>query len=159
MVDVLQNGNFDATDPPWLQDPADLLCGEPLIAPDSGTTAACLGGGADGSLATVSQEIPLPAGAASARLTGRICISTQETEAKDNDIVSFDILSGVAAIARLGTRSNQQGTAACQFVDFELDAALTSDPFTATFRIQSSLDIGKSTSFFVDTLALTIACN
>jgi hypothetical protein len=159
MVDVLQNGNFDATDPPWVQDPANLLCGQPLIAPDSGTTAACLGGGADGSLATVSQEIPLPAGAASARLTGRICISTEETEAKDNDVVSFDILSGVAAIARLGTRSNQQGTAACQFVDFELDAALTSDPFTATFRIQSSLDVGKSTSFFVDTLALTIACN
>jgi len=158
-VDVLQNGNFDALDSPWTQDPADLLCGQPLIAPDSGSFAACLGGGADGSIATVSHDIPLPIGAASARLTGRICISTEETEPADHDIVTFDILAGVAPIAQLGTRSNQQGTAACQFTDVVLEAALTSDPATATLRIQSSLNVGKSTSFFVDTLALSIACN
>jgi len=158
-VEVLDNGNFDATDPPWIQDPADLLCGQPLISPDSGTSAACLGGGDDGSIATVSQTIPLPIGATSARLTGRICISTEETDAKDNDVVSFDILTGVAPIAQLGTRSNQQGMAACQFTDFVLEAALTSDPATATFRIQSSLNVGKLTSFFVDTLQLAVACN
>jgi hypothetical protein len=29
---------------------------------------------------------------------------------------------------------------------------------TATFRIQSTLDAGESTSFYVDTLTLTVAC-
>ena len=158
-VDVLENGNFDADAPPWVQDPADLLCGQPLIVPDSAPNAACLGGGADGSIATISHDIPLPIGASGARLTGRICISTDETAAADNDVLTFDILAGVAPIAQLGTRSNQQGTAACQFADFELEAALTSDPATATLRIRSSLNVGKLTSFFVDTVALSITCN
>jgi hypothetical protein len=158
-VDVLQNGNFDAADPPWRQEPPGLLCGQPLITPDSGTTAACLGGGADGSITTVSRDVPLPAGAASARLTGRICISTEETAALDNDVVAFDIIAGVAPISTLGKRSNQQGTAACQFTGFTLEAPLTGDPATATLRIQSTLNVGNPTSFFVDSLALTVACN
>src|SRR6185295_709153 len=51
-VDVLQNGNFDETDPPWQQDPpaSNLLCGEPRITPDTGALAACLGGGLDRSI-------------------------------------------------------------------------------------------------------------
>jgi hypothetical protein len=158
-VDVLANGNFDAADPPWTQQPPNLLCGQPLINPDSGTMAACLGGGADGSVDTISRDIPLPAGGSSARLTGKICISTEETDPVDNDIVTFDIIDGVAPIAMLGMRSNQQGSMACQFTSFELEAALTRDPDTATFRIQSTLDVGKSTSFFIDTLTLTVACN
>jgi hypothetical protein len=157
-VDVLKNGNFDATDPPWRQEPAAILCGQPRITPDSGAASACLGGGGDNSVSTVSMEISLPAGAASARLTGKICIDTQETAAADNDVVTFDILEGVAPIGALGRRSNQQGVIGCQFTAFMLEAPLTRDPATATFRIQSTLNVGKSTSFYVDTLALTVAC-
>lgn len=157
-VDVLQNGNFDATDPPWRQEPPALLCGQPLITPDSGAAAACLGGGADGSVNTVSRDVSLPAGAASARLTGRICIATTETDPIDNDILTFDILDGVAPIGALGRRTNQQGVTACQFTTFMLEVPLMRDPVTATFRIQSVLNVGKPTSFYVDTLALTVAC-
>lgn len=157
-VDVLPNGNFDASDPPWRQDPPNLLCGQPLLTPDSGVAAGCLGGGGDGSIATLTRDILLPEGAISARLVGRICISTQETQPVDSDIVTFDILDGLGAIGALGQRTNRQGTAACDFTSFTLDAPLARDPEMAIFRIQSTLDAGEPTSFFVDTLTLTVQC-
>lgn len=157
-VDVLPNGNFDASDPPWRQDPPNLLCGQPLLTPDSGVAAGCLGGGGDGSIATLSRDILLPEGAISARLVGRICISTQETQPVDSDIVTFDILDGLGTISALGQRTNRQGTAACDFTSFTLDAPLARDPEMAIFRIQSTLDAGEPTSFFVDTLTLTVQC-
>jgi hypothetical protein len=157
-ADVLPNGNFDATEPPWRQDPPNLLCGAPLITPDSGAVAGCLGGGGDGTTTTLSRDIFLPAGAISAHLVGRICIATQETQAIDADILTFDILDGLVSIGTLGRRTNQQGAAACDFQSFTLDASLARDPVTATFRIQATLDVGQSTSFYVDTLALAVAC-
>lgn len=156
-VDVLTNGNFDAAEPAWRQDPPNLLCGAPRITPNTGAAAACLGG-MDGMTNTVSREIALPAGASSARLLGQVCITTQETDAVDHDTVQFDLLDGVAPIAAFGKRTNQQGTAACDFASFVLEAALTGDPETATLRIQSTLDAQNPTSFFVDSLVLTVAC-
>ena len=115
-------------------------------------------GGGDGSTTTLSRDILLPAGAISAHLVGRICITTQETQAVDADILAFDILDGLVSIGSLGRRTNQQGATACDFSSFTLDAPLARDPVTATFRIQATLDVGQSTSFYVDTLALTVAC-
>ena len=157
-VDVLPNGDFDAPAPQWLSEPPNLVCGLPLIMPDSGAAAGCLGGGGDGTTSTLSRQISLPAGAISAHLTGRICIATQEPQGVDADIVNFDILDGVVSIGALGRRTNQQGAAACAFASFTLDAPLARDPVTATFRIQATLDVGQSTSFYVDTLKLTVAC-
>jgi hypothetical protein len=160
VVDVLPNGSFDAADPPWRQEPAapGLLCGQPRITPDSGALAGCLGGGDDGTTTTLSQDISLPAGAISARLVGRVCIATEETQPLDSDILTFDILDGIVAIGMIGRRTNLQGAAACNFTSFTLDAPLTDDPVTATFRIQSTLDVGQPTSFYVDSLRLTVAC-
>jgi len=159
-VDVLANGDFDAADLPWQQQPASpsLLCGTPRIMPDTGALAACLGGGGDNAVMLLSRPIPLPAGAIRAHLAGRICIATDETEGPDRDVLSFDILDGSVAIGALGGRANQDGTTACGFASFALDATLTSAPATATFRIQSAQDVGQSTSFFVDSLVLTVAC-
>jgi len=159
-VEVLENGDFDAVDLPWRQEPASpgLLCGVPQITPDTGALAACLGGGNDNSVNTLSRDISLPAGAVSARLAGRICITTAETQAGDRDILAFDILDGSVAIGALGQRTNQQGGDVCDFTSFTLEAPLTDDPAIATFRIQSTLDVGETTSFFVDSLVLTVAC-
>jgi hypothetical protein len=159
-VDVLENGNFDAIDPPWRQDPPapSLLCGQPRIMPDTGPFAGCLGGGADRSINTLSRDVFLPLGAISARLTGRICIATEEVDPLDNDILTIDILDGTTVIGSLGRRTNQQGAVSCQFTSFTLEAPLTRDPVTATFRLQSQLDVGRATSFYVDTLTLTVAC-
>jgi hypothetical protein len=159
-VDVLENGNFDALDPPWRQDPPSpsLLCGQPRITPDSGAFAGCLGGGADRSVNTLSRDVFLPLGAISARLTGRICIATEEVDPLDNDILTIEMLDGATVIGSLGRRTNQQGAASCQFTSFVLEAPLTSDPMTATFRLQAQLDVGRATSFYVDTLILTVAC-
>jgi hypothetical protein len=159
-VDVLANGNFESLDPPWRQDPStpSLLCGEPRITPDSGAFAACLGGGADRSINTLSRDLFLPLGAVSARLTGRICIATDEIDPLDNDILTIEMLDGATVIGSLGRRTNQQGTVSCQFTNLVLEAPLTSDPVIATFRLQSQLDVGKATSFYVDTLTLTVAC-
>jgi hypothetical protein len=159
-IEVLQNGNFDAIDPPWQQDPPDsnLLCGKPRITPDTGAFAACLGGGFDRSINTVSRDVLLPLGAVSARLTGRICIATDETDPLDNDILMFEMLDGATVIGTLGRRTNQQGAKLCQFTNFMFEAPLTSDPVVATLRLQSRLDVGKVTSFYVDTLSLTVAC-
>ena len=157
-VDVLSNGSFDAVEPAWRQDPPNILCGQPRITPHSGAAAGCLGGGGDGTITTLSRDIPLPAGAISARLVGQICIATQETLPVDSDIVTFDILEGFTSIGMLGRRTNQQGAAACDFASFTLEAPLARDPVTATFRIQATLDVGQSTSFYVDTLVLTVTC-
>jgi hypothetical protein len=131
-ADVLANGNFDAVDPPWRQDPPNLLCGQPRIMPDSGAVAACMGGGGDGTINTLSRDIPLPAGAISARLVGRICIDTEETDPVDSDVLTFDILDGIVAIGALGRRTNRQGGAGCDFTSFTLEAPLDRDPPTAT---------------------------
>jgi hypothetical protein len=159
-VDVLPNGNFDSPDPPWRQDPVSpsLLCGLPRITPDSGAVAGCLGGGGDGSISSLSRTISLPVGAASAKLVGRVCIATEETQPSDMDILTFDILDGTTSIGTLGRRTNQQGAAACDFMSFTLEAPLARDPATATFRIQAALDVGGSTSFYVDTLMLSVTC-
>jgi hypothetical protein len=160
VVDVLPNGDFDAAEPPWRQEPASpgLLCGQPRITPDSGTLAGCLGGGDDGTTTTLTRDISLPAGAISARLVGRVCIATAETQPLGSDILTFAILDGLVSIGMLGQRTDLQGAAACNFTSFTLDAPLTRDPVTATFRIQSTLDVGEPTSFYVDSLRLTVAC-
>lgn len=162
VVDVLPNGSFDAATPAWRQEaatpPRNLICGQPLITPDSGSSAGCLGGGDDGTTTTLSQEIFLPAGAISARLTGRVCIATAETQLIDSDILTFDILDGIVSVGMLGRRTNLQGSSACVFTSFTFDAPLNRDPVSATFRIQSTLDVGDPTSFYVDSLKLTVAC-
>ena len=158
-VDVLPNGGFDAAEPAWGQQPPNILCGSQRITPHMGTTAACIGGGGDNTTNTLTQTLLLPAGASSARLTGFICIATDETDPVDNDVLTFDILDGVAPIARLGQRSNQQGMPACEFGQFMLEAQLAGDPVSATLRLQSTLNVGNSTTFYVDSLSLTVACN
>lgn len=157
-VDALQNGNFDSVDPPWRQDPPNLLCGMPRITPDSGMVAACLGGGGDGTINTVSRDIFLPKGAIQAKLTGKICIATAETAALDNDIVKFELLEGAVSIATIGQQSNRMGADPCVFMSFSVEGAIARDPAVATFRIQSKLNVGLSTSFYVDSLALSVSC-
>ncbi|MEO8700830.1 MAG: hypothetical protein ABI867_12345 [Kofleriaceae bacterium] len=159
-IDVLPNGSFEDPQPPWLQDPVSpsLLCGDPQITPDSGVVAACFGG-IDGTVQTLTQTLPLPEGATSASLSGRICIDTAETEAVDRDELVFDLLDGSTPIAALGKRTNQQGMAGCQFVTFALDAALSADPAEATLRIRSTLDPDRPTTFYVDSLILEIGCD
>jgi len=157
-VSVLANGDFDAIDLPWHQEPQNLICGPPKIMPDSGMFAACLGGGGDNAVMVLSRDIPLPAGAISAHLTGRICITTAETQGPDRDLLTFDILDGSTTIGAFGHLGNQQGAATCGFSSLALDARLSSAPATATFRIQSTEDVGESTSFFVDSLVLNVTC-
>ena len=159
-VQVLQNGSFDDPTPAWAQSPPappSFLCGSPTINPHDGTAAACLGG-KDGATMTLTQTIPLPAGATSLTLDGQKCISTQETAAVDTDILSFDILFGNVVISSLGKLTNQQGSPNCVFDAFTLQAQLTSAPATATLRMSSTLNDSKTTSFFIDTLTLTAGC-
>lgn len=159
-VEVLPNGSFDASTPPWVQDPVTpaLLCGMPRITPVDGTTAACLGG-TDSLTQTLTQPIALPAGLKTLTLTGKICIATTETVAADNDVATFDVLDGTTTIAALGKQTNQQGSMACQFGAFTLMTTATSDPVTATFRIRSTLNTQMPTSFYIDKLSLTASCN
>lgn len=162
LVDILPNGNFDAIDPAWQQDPPSpgLLCGQPRITPDSGAVAACLGGSAEPTTHEVSRDVFLPLGANKARLTGRICIATEEVDPLDNDVLTFELLDGELPIATLGRRTNRQGNVACGFTDFVFsDVPVTRDPKVATFRIRAQLDLGKSTTFYVDTLTLTVTCD
>jgi hypothetical protein len=158
-VGVLANGSFDAPTPPWIQDPVSsgLLCGAPRITPFDGATAGCLGG-VDGMTATLSQTIPLPAGAIALTLNGQICIATAETAALDKDLLTFNVLDGDVAIAPLGLRSNQQGKVNCQFAPFTLQVPLSSDPTTAILRIRSTLDANMPTSFYLEALTLSAAC-
>lgn len=159
-VEVLPNGSFDTSTPPWSQDPVtpSLLCGQPTITPADGPTAACLGG-MDGLTQTMTQTIKLPAGVKTLSLTGQICISTEETAAADNDTLVFEVLDGSTTIATLGMRSNQQGAKTCSFGAFTLTAPVSADPVEATFRIKSTLNTLNTTSWFIDKLSLTASCN
>ncbi len=158
-VQVLPNGSFDAATPAWMQDPVTtaLICGPPKITPVDGAQAGCLGG-TDGTVETLSQQLPLPDGAKSVTLSGQICIDTAETQAVDHDILQLDLLDGATVIAALGKMTNQQGASPCQFKAFTLTAALTGDPVTATLRIRSTLDTSMPTSFYLDALSLTVSC-
>jgi hypothetical protein len=158
-IEVLPNGDFDAASPAWVQEMATpvLLCGAPTITPFSGTKAACLGG-ADGTTLTLSQQVPLPAGAKMVTLSGVLCISTEETATVDNDVLHFDLLDGATVISSIAAFSNQQGAAQCQFTAFSRSAAVTGDPATATLRLRSTLDAAKITSFFIDSLSLKVSC-
>lgn len=158
-ADVLPNGNFDSPTPPWVQEPVtpSLLCGAPTITPDTAPTTGCLGN-VDGTTRTLTQIVPLPEGASTVTLAGRICITTAETGTVEKDTLQFDLLDGAAVIGAIGKRSNLQGVAACDFAPLELTAAVTGDPETATFRIRSTLDANMPTTFFVDTLRLTVGC-
>jgi hypothetical protein len=156
---VLPNGSFDASTPPWVQEPVSpsLLCGSPRINPVDPPQAGCLGG-VDGTTQTLSQTILLPAGVKTLTLSGQICIDTAETAKVDNDILQFDVVNGATMISAIGKQTNQQGAAGCQFTAFTLTAAATSDPVSATFRIRSSLNTMNPTSFYIDKLSLTAAC-
>jgi hypothetical protein len=158
-TDVLPNGNFDAATPPWVADPTTpaLLCGMPTINPDSAPSAACMGN-RDGTTQTLSQTVELPDGASSVTLTGKICITTADTATAEHDTLSFDLLDGGAVIAPIGKKTNKDGVAACEFGALELTAPITGNAASATFRLKSTLDANMPTTFFVDTLKLTVGC-
>lgn len=158
-IEVLPNGSFDASTPPWVQEPVapSLLCGMPRITPFDPPQAGCLGG-VDGTAQTLSQTILLPEGVKTLALSGQICIDTAETTSLDNDVLQFDVVNGATTVSTLGKQTNQQGKAGCQFTAFTLSAAATSDPASATFRIRSTLNTMNPTSFYIDKLSLKAAC-
>ena len=158
-VQVLPNASFDGSAPPWVQDPPTtaLICGAPRITPFDGAQAACLGG-MDGKVQTLTQQVPLPEGARTVKLSGQICIATVETMPVDHDVLTFDLLDGATTIAAIGKSTNQQGAASCQFAPFELTTAVTADPAMATLRIRATLDASMPTSFYLDALSLTVSC-
>lgn len=158
-VQVLPNGSFDASTPPWVQDPPTtaLICGAPRITPSDGMQAGCLGG-MDGKVQTLTQQVRLPERAKSVKLSGQICIATAETMPVDHDILTFDLLDGATTIAAIGKSTNRQGAVNCVFAPFEFTAPLTADPATATLRIRSTLDANMPTSFYLDALSLTVSC-
>jgi hypothetical protein len=158
-LQVLPNGSFDAVAPAWMQEPVTvaLICGSSRITPFDGTQAACMGG-TDGTVETLSQQVPLPDGARSVALSGQICIDTAETQAEDHDVLQLDLVDLGTVIAALGKMTNQQGKTPCLFKPFMLTAALTGDPVTATLRIRSTLDTAMPTSFYLDALQLTVSC-
>jgi hypothetical protein len=155
---VLMNGSFDAATPAWMQDPPNLLCGSQTFKPFDGTTSACLGS-TNGETDTLSMSIALPANAISVTLNGQKCITTEETAAVDHDTMTFELVNGGAILASIGMFSNQQGTSACSFAPFTMQAQLPADPDTATFQIRSNVDAQLTTTFLLDALALDIGCS
>lgn len=158
-IEVLPNRSFDADTPAWTPSPAaaKLLCDKTVITPADGTRAACLGS-TDGTTHALSQTVPLPGGAKTARLSGKICIATEETAAVEHDVLTFDLLDGDTVIGALGKATNLMGKKECAFADFERTAPVTADPLTATLRIRSTLDAEMPTGFYLDALSLTIGC-
>src|SRR5262249_10837367 len=133
-IQVLPNGNFDNPSPPWVQTPVTpaALCGQPTVTPFNGTTVACMGG-RDGATTKLVQSPRLRKKARQATLTAQICIATAETEPVERDVLQFSLVDEAGGtIAELGKATNQQGSAACQFMPLELSAPLSSDPPTAT---------------------------
>src|SRR5215467_96176 len=159
VIAIAACGSVDAATPAWTQDPATpaLLCGTPRITPFDGAQAACLGA-MDGTVETLTQQVPLPDGARTVTLSGQICVATAETQAVDHDILQFDLLDGTAVVAALGKITNQQGAGTCQYVAFTETATMMSDPVMATLRIRSTLDANLPTSFYLDALRLAISC-
>jgi len=158
-VEVLPNGGLESATPAWTQDPPTtaLICGAPRITPFEGMRAACLGG-TDGTVQTLTQQVPLPERAKTATLSGQICVATSETQPVDHDVLQIDLLDGATVVAALGKVTNQQGAATCQFMAFSETATMTSDPVTATLRIRAMLDANMPTSFYLDALSVTISC-
>lgn len=156
--DVLPNGGFEDPARAWGADPGPTqLCPKANDFPAHGTQSGCLGvNGA--SVETLSQKVTLPAGAKAVTLTGVVCIDTDEIDDLQHDVLSLDLLDGQTAIARLGMLSNRDGGSTCDFMPLQEIALLTSDPGSATLRLQTTQDGGKPTTFYLDDLSLTVDC-
>jgi hypothetical protein len=160
-VDVLQNGGFEDPALAWTSEqiPADQphswFCPKALVPRVDGMYAGCVGL-SDKTEQTLGQSVAMPAGK-TVTLTGKICIATQETDPTTAyDVLTLDLRDGQTVIASLGTFTNRDGHASCDFVPFSQTAALTSTPAAATLRISAKLDVAKITTFYLDDLSLCV---
>jgi len=157
-VEVLADGSFEAATS-WTQAPpmSGLICDSSQIMPTDGSHVACLGG-TDGTIKTLSQQVPLPSGAKTATLSGQICVDTAETQPVDHDTLDLDLVDDTMVVASFGQYTNQPDHSPCVFMAFQKTAAVTGAPATATLRIRSTLDANLPTSFYLDALSLTVSC-
>ena len=163
-ANVLANAGFDDGHQTWTEEPAEppSICGASQVpfAVDSPEVAACLGTD-NNRVQTLTQTVELPAGATRVRLVGKRCLITGETGTDAKDSVAFEVRNADtgATVAELGTWSNKDARETCDWVEFELDAALTATPRRAELRIRAVTDDLNISSFYLDTLQLeALAC-
>lgn len=159
-VDVLQNGGFEDPTLAWTSEqiPADQphswFCPPKVISAD-GMWAGCVGL-TNNTEQMLSQRVAMPAGK-TMTLTGKICIDTDETDPTTAyDVLTLDVRDGQTVIASLGTFTNRNGHAVCNFRPLRQTASLTGAPAAVTLRISAKLDVAKITTFYLDDLSLCV---
>jgi hypothetical protein len=164
---VLANGNFEAGVQDWVTSPAGF---NPIrmerdglpVTTDDGEWAALLGQD-DGADQVMSQVVTLPADTTRVRLSGQRCFATNE----DDTTMAFDHLyarlgpadAPAVTLVEIIAWSNRDGSESCGWSRFEREVAVPSLPVAAQFRLESDLDIGNITTFYLDALVLeALAC-
>lgn len=163
-IPVLANGGFEDGRVVWTRAPENVEVIFPRgptlpVTPESGTWAAYLGGH-DSRQQVLAQAIALPATTNRVRFRAARCIATLEVEPRDFDVMTVDIVQpDTDVVVGFTPWTNRDGFAECQwsYVDEVRDVA---DPTAgAAFRIVSTLDPGKVTTFYLDSLSLdAFAC-
>jgi flagellar hook capping protein FlgD len=157
--DILANGNFDA-DPfatGWIQDDGGsgyppIVHGYELplgITPHSAPNAVWLGGLFDVT-ESVSQDIAVPAGVTSLKLTGYLWIYTEELGGQFDHLYAEIIAPGGTEVLRHWTNLDANGG----WTAFTLVAGGSYAGQTVRLRFRSTCDATLNTNFLLDTCAL-----
>jgi hypothetical protein len=163
-IPVLANGGFEDGRVVWTRSPENIEVIFPRgpqlpVTPEAGTWAGYLGGH-NSRRQVLAQPIALPATTNRVRFRAARCIATLEVEPQIFDVMTVDIVQpNTDVVVGFTPWTNRNGFAECQwsYVDEVRDVA---DPTAgATFRIVSTLDGGKVTTFYLDSLSLdAFAC-
>jgi hypothetical protein len=164
---LLTNGNFDAGQSEWTQDPANIQViyqfGDGLpVTPDSGMWAALLGGH-DNRRQVFTQAVTLPPGTERVRFRGSRCLATSETPDRDYDKFTISLVQAnddTKEIAPFFAWDNRNGAATCNWTPADSGEKTVANLATAAaFRIFSLTDNGRVSTLYLDTLVLeAFAC-
>lgn len=149
-AEQVRNGGFEDGATGWSGDTG-IISASSRQAPFEGARYAWLGGNGRRSSETLTQQVRIPAGASSARLSFALHIDTAETSNTVYDSMTVALRSGSAAAVTLATYTNLTPAAGYQIRSFDL---LPYQGQTLTLSFSMREDRSKQTSFVVDKVSL-----
>jgi len=160
---VLANGDFEGGHTIWDETPAGTpsICrsDELTLHTQGGDWAGCFGRN-DNRAQTLTQRVKLPAMTTRVRLAGYRCLVTGEApDADPYDVMTIQLTDDrddTAVVADVARWSNQDAGSTCRWDYFQAMADVVAPspaPRMAVVRIDSTLDNGRVTSFYLDSLA------
>jgi hypothetical protein len=166
-MDLLANGNFDATPlgTGWTAQPIDpagpLITTDGTLTAQSGTARAWMGGyeKASGNTDTLYQDVMIPANATALQITGFYQVKTAEVLPGTYDKSTVEIVSTAnAQLELIKSLTDDNGTTAWTALDKTITNLAAMKGQTVRVKFSTSGDSTDATSFYYDTIKLNVTC-